>query len=181
MISVPEIVILSAVSILNDRKLFPCVTEEIFWDLTACVPTWSNKTVFIYTTIKACCLYVVPAIVMLILYRSIIITLSNTINTRPGILNNAGEDGDVNKVILLRRHSKVRSNLHTNLKTGKKQSLNSPNVQEEKRRKTAHMLLALVVVFFISNFPVHSLNILVFVAEYLPTEYKTILNNFLNH
>ena len=52
MISVPEIVILSAVSFLNDRKLFPCVTEEIFWDLTVCVPTWSNKTVFIYTTIK---------------------------------------------------------------------------------------------------------------------------------
>ena len=31
--------------------------------------------------LQACCLYVVPAIVMLILYRSIIITLSDTITT----------------------------------------------------------------------------------------------------
>ena len=52
-ISFPELLILTSVGFLNDKEVFPCVTEEIYWDLTACIPTWSNNSVFIYTTIKA--------------------------------------------------------------------------------------------------------------------------------
>ena len=51
-ISIPELLILTSVGFLNDKDMFPCVTEEIYWDLTACLPTWSNNSVFIYTIIK---------------------------------------------------------------------------------------------------------------------------------
>jgi len=57
----------------------------------------------------------------------------------------------------------------------------SITVQEEKRRKTANMLVALVIVFFISNFPVHSLNILIHLIDYIHEDYRDSLNNFLNH
>ena len=70
--SLPEAVILSAVSFLNNRDSFPCVVEDIFWDLSSCVPAWSNSADFAYTCIKIIFLYLLPLLFMVSVYSRII-------------------------------------------------------------------------------------------------------------
>ena len=77
-LSLPKTFILSAALVLNDRTLFPCVAEDVFWDLTSCVPFWSNTSGLIYTTIKAVLLYFLPLVIMILVYRNIIKTLWRT-------------------------------------------------------------------------------------------------------
>ena len=52
LISLPEAIILTSVGFLNDKDKFPCITEDIFWDLSTCEPSWGTDQVFIYTIIK---------------------------------------------------------------------------------------------------------------------------------
>ena len=85
-LSLPEAFILSALLFLNDRTLFPCVTEDIFWDLTSCVPFWSNTSGLIYTTIKAILLYFLPLLIMIIVYKNIVKTLWRSNVNVSGIL-----------------------------------------------------------------------------------------------
>ena len=52
LISLPEVIILTSVGFLNDKDKFPCITENIHWDLSTCEPSWGKDQVFIYTVIK---------------------------------------------------------------------------------------------------------------------------------
>ena len=72
LLSLPEAVILSAVSFLNNRDNFPCVVEDIFWDLSSCVPAWSNSADFAYTCVKIFFLYLLPLLFMASVYSRII-------------------------------------------------------------------------------------------------------------
>ena len=74
-ISLPETMMLSAVSFLNNRLHFPCAEEDIFWDLSSCDPSWSNSTVFLITSLKTVMLFIVPLVIMVIIYRQIFKTL----------------------------------------------------------------------------------------------------------
>ena len=74
-ISLPEAVVLSAFSIIQSQ---PCVVEDIFWDLTSCIPNWSDNIGLVYSILKTALLYIFPLILMLILYTNIIQTLWRT-------------------------------------------------------------------------------------------------------
>ena len=75
LISLPEAVSLSAISILDSH---PCVVENIFWDLTSCVPDWSDNTGLVCNILKTVILYILPFLLMLLLYINIIKTLWRT-------------------------------------------------------------------------------------------------------
>ena len=77
-LSLPEAFMVSSAPFLNQRDLFPCVKEDILWDLTSCVPVWSKQTGFIVTIIKSLLLYLFPLICMILLYKDIIRTLWRT-------------------------------------------------------------------------------------------------------
>ena len=77
-LSLPEAFMVSSVPFLNQQELFPCVEEDILWDLTSCVPGWSKQTGFIVTIIKSLLLYLFPLICMILLYKDIIRTLWRT-------------------------------------------------------------------------------------------------------
>ena len=69
LISIPECLVLHAVSSLRDQH---CVSKDIVWDLTNCIPFWSNKTGLAYGILKTLVLFIVPLLVMIILYTKII-------------------------------------------------------------------------------------------------------------
>ena len=52
LISLPEAIILNSVGYLNDKDKYPCITEDILWDLSTCEPSWGKDQVFIYIVIK---------------------------------------------------------------------------------------------------------------------------------
>ena len=50
----------------------PCVSPSLLWDLSSCIPSWSQKADMTYTMVKALLLYLLPLVIMATLYFKII-------------------------------------------------------------------------------------------------------------
>ena len=72
MIGIPDAVTLQLTSPLED---IPCRSEDIFFDLSSCTPTWSPEFDFFFILLKALLLYTLPLIFMSIAYFHIVKTL----------------------------------------------------------------------------------------------------------
>lgn len=166
-ISLPETMMLSAVSFLNNRLHFPCAEEDIFWDLSSCDPSWSNSTVFLITSLKTVMLFIVPLVIMVIIYRQIFKTLWSRKMTGPQSLSSHVPDVCNASLCQTRQASSLEIRL---------------SAQMDKRKKTAMMLVALVVVFFITNLPVHMFNLLIHLNEdIIPPSHRPLVGQIVAH
>ena len=47
-------------------------SDDVFWDLTNCIPFWSYNTGLAYGVMKTGTLFIIPLIIMIIIYSQII-------------------------------------------------------------------------------------------------------------
>jgi len=74
MVGIPDAISLQAQNF-HFPKNDPCIQDDILWDLTTCVPTWSESVDFSFTIVKGIVLYTLPLIFMSIGYYFIVKTL----------------------------------------------------------------------------------------------------------
>ena len=65
-------VLISAISVLQERPDSSCNKGKITWDLSSCVPSWGTSHSLIYTISKTLILYLIPGIFINIVYTKII-------------------------------------------------------------------------------------------------------------
>jgi len=167
LISLPECLVLHAVSAIKEQ---PCVSENVFWDLTNCIPFWSYNTGLGYGVVKTMILFINPLIIMIIIYSRIINKLwSDKVKVSS---DNPGDNCQT-----LRRNTRRSSSV------GQDSSSHLNNTgQCEKRKKAALMLVTLVCVFFITNLPVHLFNILVILNDFMiPEHYQSQVESLVAH
>jgi hypothetical protein len=52
LVGIPDAVSLEAKSSVFTKEHYPCMQDDILWDLTQCAPTWSADVDFSFTIVK---------------------------------------------------------------------------------------------------------------------------------
>ncbi|XP_060085974.1 orexin receptor type 2-like [Ylistrum balloti] len=131
-------------------KLHPYFSPEFTILLTSCKPGWSNRNQTIYQLVLLIVLYVVPMVLMGFTYSHIAVVLWK--GNIPGAVETA-------------RKPMMNS------------KMNKADEQLESRKKAAKMLITIVIIFAVSYFPVHLLNIFRYtgVLLKLPTNFVLVM------
>ncbi|OAF70243.1 rhodopsin [Intoshia linei] len=123
--------------IVNSPNLFILSTKSPFEDFTilftTCYETWSPKKQLIYQSILMVIIFVVPFFCMLFFYIQISLKMKSSLNER-------------NKTLY--------ANNYTHAKTK-----NNSSRRNKSRKRVAHMLVVINILFFVLCLPVYLLNI----------------------